>query len=81
LRAAKAVGEICGWVFDANGRLIDGLTNERVTSAPIPTIDGRLVIAVAHGDRKVEAIRAALARPLVNGLITDEATARRLLEG
>lgn len=80
LRAAKAVGEICGWVFDASGRLIDGLTNERVTSAPIPSIDGRLVIAVAHGERKVGAIRAALTRPLVNGLITDEATARQLLE-
>jgi DNA-binding transcriptional regulator LsrR (DeoR family) len=60
--------------------LVEGLTNERVTSAPIPAIDGRLVIAVAHGDRKAPAIRAALCRPLVNGLITDEATARKLLD-
>jgi DNA-binding transcriptional regulator LsrR (DeoR family) len=80
LQEAKAVGEICGWVFDANGVLIEGLTNERVTSAPIPSIDGRLMIAVAHGERKVAAIMAAITRPLVNGLITDEATARALLD-
>ncbi len=45
----------------------------------MPAPDNRLVIAVAHGVRKLAAIRAALTRPLVNGLITDEATARALL--
>ena len=79
LEKAQAIGEICGWVFNAQGALIDGLTNERVTSAPIPSIDDKLVIAVAHGERKVAAIRAAITRPLVNGLITDEATAEALL--
>jgi DNA-binding transcriptional regulator LsrR (DeoR family) len=79
LQKAQAIGEICGWVFNAEGQLINGLTNDRVTSAPLPVPDNRLVVAVAHGVRKLGAIRAALMRPLVNGLITDEATARALL--
>jgi DNA-binding transcriptional regulator LsrR (DeoR family) len=79
LQEANAIGEICGWVFNAEGELIDGLTNDRVMSIPLPSPEGRLVIAVAHGPRKQAAIRAAITRPLVNGLITDEATARALL--
>ena len=27
-----AVGEITGWAFDAEGRVLDGGTNDRVTS-------------------------------------------------
>ena len=81
LQQAGAIGEICGWTYDAGGQLIDGLTNDRVMSAPLPSTDDRLVIAVAHGERKIAAIRGAIARPLVNGLITDEMTAEALLAG
>ncbi len=80
LQQANAIGEICGWVFNASGELIKGLTNDRVMSIPLPSPEGRLVVAVAHGRHKNAAIRAAITRPLVNGLITDEATARGLLE-
>ena len=31
-----ATGEICGWIFDGNGKLLDNSINERVASAPIP---------------------------------------------
>jgi len=79
LRGAGAVGEIVGWAFDASGKLIEGLTNERVASAPIPSRETSLVIAAAMGARKLAAIRAALTSRLVNGLITDEATAAALL--
>lgn len=79
LRRAGAVGEIVGWAFDANGNLIDGLTNDRVASAPIPGRDTCLVIAAAMGTRKLPGIRAALKGRLVNGLITDETTAKELL--
>ena len=79
LRKAGAVGEIVGWAFDADGKLIDGLTNDRVASAPIPSRETGLVIAAAMGARKLPGIRAALKSRLVNGLITDEATARGLL--
>jgi DNA-binding transcriptional regulator LsrR (DeoR family) len=79
LQKAGAVGEIVGWAFDREGRLIDGLTNDRVASAPIPSRERSLVVATAMGERKLPGILAALTRRLVNGLITDERTATALL--
>jgi DNA-binding transcriptional regulator LsrR (DeoR family) len=79
LARSGAVGEICGWVYDAEGRLIDGPTNARVASAPIPSRENGRVIALAMGRRKAAAIRAALTSRLINGLITDEDTAALLL--
>ena len=35
LNKAGAVGEIVGWAFDAEGRLIEGLTNDRVASVKL----------------------------------------------
>lgn len=74
-----AVGEIVGWAFDAEGRLIEEGTNTRVASSPIPDRQRSLVIGVANGSRKFAAIRAALKGGLINGFITDEATAGLLL--
>ncbi len=79
LQKAGGAGEIVGWVFDLEGRLIDGITNDRVASAPIPSRERGLVIALAKGERKLPGIRAAAKRRLVNGVITDEATATALL--
>ena len=79
LKDAGAVMEIVGWAFDAEGRMIQGLTNARVASAPLPSPERSLVIAVAKGAAKLPGIRVAVARPLVNGLITDEWTAEHLL--
>ena len=76
LRAAGATGEICGWVYDANGRLLDSGRN---ASAPLPSRGRAVVIALAKGRRKLPALRAAVAGGLVNALITDEATAEALL--
>jgi DNA-binding transcriptional regulator LsrR (DeoR family) len=80
LQKAGAVGEICGWSFDRDGRLIEGPINDRVASAPIPSREHSLVVAIAMGRRKLPGIRATLNRRLVNGLITDETTAEGLLE-
>ena len=79
LQKAGAVGEICGWCFDAEGRLVEGLINDRVASAPIPSREKGLVIAIAVGDAKAAAIRASLVRRLASGLITNERTAELLL--
>ena len=79
LQKAGAVGEIVGWAFDAQGRMIEGLTNDRVASAPLPSRESSLVVALAKGRKKLPGIRAALDRRLINGLITDEATAEQLL--
>lgn len=80
LERAGAVGEIVGWVFDADGRLIKGLTNERVACAKLPDPAKTLVVAAAMGSRKLPAIAAVIRGGLVNGLITDEATAEALLK-
>lgn len=79
LAAAGAVGEITSWVYDRSGRVIDCAFNARVASAPLPRAAEKPVIAIASGAAKLPAIRAALAGKLVNGLITSEATAERLL--
>lgn len=81
LQKAGAIGEIVGWAFDREGRMIEGLTNDRVAAAPIPSRETSLVIALAMGEAKRTAIHAALTRRLVNGLVTDESTAKRLLAG
>ncbi|MDQ6435829.1 sugar-binding transcriptional regulator [Mesorhizobium sp. LHD-90] len=81
LQKAGAVGEIVGWVFDRDGKLIDGITNDRVASAPLPSRERSLVVALAMGELKLPGILAAVTRRLVNGLITDERTAAALLAG
>jgi DNA-binding transcriptional regulator LsrR (DeoR family) len=74
-----AAGEITGWAYDARGKLIKGGTNLRLTSIPPQTPAAATTIAAAIGAAKVPAIRAALAGRLINGLITDEITARAIL--
>jgi len=75
-----AVGEITGWAYDARGRLIKGGTNRRITSIPPQMPASSATIGAAVGRVKVPAIKAALAGRLINGLITDEATARAILD-
>jgi DNA-binding transcriptional regulator LsrR (DeoR family) len=75
-----AVGEITGWAYDAKGRLIKGGTNRRLTSIPPEVPAQTATIAAAVGRAKVPAIKAALAGRLISGLITDEATARAVLD-
>jgi DNA-binding transcriptional regulator LsrR (DeoR family) len=75
-----AVGEITGWAYDAKGRLIKGGTNGRLTSIPPQVPAAAATIAAAVGQAKVPAIKAALAGRLINGLITDETTARAVLD-
>ncbi|MCJ8055213.1 sugar-binding transcriptional regulator [Shinella curvata] len=72
-------GEICGWIFDRNGKLLEGSINERVAAVPLPPRETTTVIGLAKGKRKYLAILSALRGRMINGLITDEATARHLL--
>jgi DNA-binding transcriptional regulator LsrR (DeoR family) len=74
-----AAGEICGWIFDREGRLVESSINDRVASVPIPSRETSSVIGIAQGRKKVVALGAALDGRLINGVITDEATAEQLL--
>jgi DNA-binding transcriptional regulator LsrR (DeoR family) len=75
-----AVGELTGWAFDAEGGVIKGGTNLRLTSIPPQVPAKTLTIGAAVGSAKVSAIRAALKGRLINGLITDETTAGAILQ-
>jgi len=75
-----AVGELTGWAFDAQGRIIEGGTNQRVTSVPHRVSADSLTVGAAVGPAKVAAIRAALEGRMLTGLITDETTAKALLQ-
>lgn len=74
-----AAGEICGWMFDHDGKLLEGSINERVASVPLPSRETAAVIGMAKGERKQAALLAALKGRIINGLITDESTASFLL--
>ena len=79
LRDRGAVGEVCGWVFDADGRLLPPPSNQRVTSAPLPDPGRTSVVGIAMGERKRAAIRAALRGGMFTVFMTDEATAQWLV--
>jgi DNA-binding transcriptional regulator LsrR (DeoR family) len=79
LVADGAVGEIIGRAFDAGGRLLTGSLSRRVTGFPVEPGASRPVVGIAVGPQKVLAIRAALTGRLINGIITDEATAEAVL--
>ena len=79
LTEAGIVGEITSLVYDGLGHVLTTGTNALVLSAPLAPAGDRPVIGLAAGPAKVAAVRAALRGRLVNGLITDEATAELLL--
>ncbi|SFA73446.1 DNA-binding transcriptional regulator LsrR, DeoR family [Poseidonocella pacifica] len=78
LEEAGAAGEICGHVFDAEGRFLDHPVNHNMVGLRVPH-DGGPVLGIGAGVRKAAAIRAALAGGLLTGLVTDEDTAKLLL--
>ncbi|HEV2557689.1 MAG TPA: sugar-binding transcriptional regulator [Microvirga sp.] len=80
LRQAGAVGDICGFWIDAEGRLVDHPLNQRVIGikpeelAGIPT-----VILASGGADKSAVLRAALVLGVVDVLVTDAKSAEALL--
>lgn len=76
---AGAVGELCGSVFDANGEFMDHSFNHRVVGTRLP-IEGMPVYCMGAGDTKLPALRGALKGQLLTGLITDEHTAKTLVQ-
>ncbi|MEO5615781.1 MAG: sugar-binding transcriptional regulator [Cypionkella sp.] len=79
MQAAGAVGEVAGWVFDSRGVYLDVGTNTRTGGVRVaPGLD-RPSIGIAAGASKVSAISGALKSRIINGLVTDEPTARALL--
>jgi DNA-binding transcriptional regulator LsrR (DeoR family) len=81
LAKLRAVGDVCLNFFDSEGSPVDGELRDRVIGIGVD--DLRAVprrIGVAGGKPKVDAIRAAVAGSWINVLVTDQFTARRLLD-
>jgi DNA-binding transcriptional regulator LsrR (DeoR family) len=75
-----AVGEMLGHFFDINGtRLETGLT-ARTIAASVENADMSRIIGLAGGLSKADAIRSVLRSGRLYGLITDERTAKALLQ-
>ena len=73
------MGEITGWLFDENGRIVEGHANDRVNSVPLILHHEKLVYGLASRTRRVPAIRGAMRGGLINCLITNKATAELIL--
>ncbi|MDV7271426.1 sugar-binding transcriptional regulator [Thioclava sp. A2] len=80
IAALGAVGEMLGYFYDAEGRVLDTALSARTIAVTHDHAPEEEVIAIAGGPRKAAAIRAVLRSGRISGLITDEATARNLLE-
>lgn len=78
--AAGAAGEMLGNCFDATGHLLDVGHHARLTSFRLQSPPARRTLIVQCGAERVPAIRAAFAGRFANGLITDEETARQLID-
>ncbi len=74
-----AVGEIAGWAYDRQGILIQCVTNSRVAGVGLEQPAQRLIIGIAGGVKKVEAILAALHGKSIAGPIADEVVAQAIL--
>jgi DNA-binding transcriptional regulator LsrR (DeoR family) len=75
-----AIGEVLGWTFNAEGRMVLTEIHERLTAVRHQPQPPRTVLAVGGGASKIAAIHAALKGHVVNALITDETTAREVME-
>jgi DNA-binding transcriptional regulator LsrR (DeoR family) len=81
LESAGAVGDLLGHFLDQQGREVDHPINRRVIALDLKDLASiKKVILVAGGLYKLDIIRAVLQRKLVQVLITDEVTAKALLE-
>lgn len=81
LRNEGAVGDVLLHFFDDNGQPVETSLNNRVVSMSLPQLQRvDRAVGVAGGRRKQEAILGALRGDLINVLITDCFTARRLME-
>lgn len=79
---SEIVGDICYNFINRFGKPVDTSWNERVIAIELEKLkEIPLVIGVASGLEKVQAIQAALEGGLIHVLITDEATGNALVEG
>ncbi len=78
--ASGACAEILGQFFTMNGTHVPNAVSDRAMAPRIEDLQSHKIVALAGGTAKTRAIRAILKSGLLFGLITDEATARHLMQ-
>lgn len=80
LREAGAVGDLLGTFLDGDGNPVDHPINEQIVAAPLANLrEKSATILAAGGENKVPIIRSLLKGRYIDHLVTDEATATRLI--
>ena len=74
-----ACAELLGHFFSEEGEHLPNSVSGRALAPRFAELKRHRIVALAGGTSKTRAIRAILAHGLLFGLITDEATARRLV--
>lgn len=78
---SHAVGDICSRFFDKDGKISSQELNDRTVGIALDDLRNKeYSILLSGGEGKIASIRAALKGGYANVLITDQFTAKRLLE-
>ncbi|RWK44114.1 sugar-binding transcriptional regulator [Mesorhizobium sp.] len=80
IRRNGGVGELLGHFFDGAGKAVETTLSNRALALAREDISNRRIVAVAGGKVKVRAIKSVLEGRYLKGLVTDERTARSLVE-
>ncbi|WP_378942467.1 sugar-binding transcriptional regulator [Paracoccus sp. R86501] len=80
IHAGGAIGEMMGHFFDESGRVLETTLSSRTLSVDLTGTGNDGIVVIAGGQEKIRAIRAVLNSGRLTGLITDEATARQLVQ-
>ncbi|MFZ7119468.1 MAG: sugar-binding transcriptional regulator [Eubacteriaceae bacterium] len=81
LKIDGAVGEVCGMFVDKDGGLCNTSINNRVLGINFDDLKNiSCVVAVATGREKSESIKAVLKSGIIDVIVTDETTAKRILQ-
>lgn len=80
IHAGGAIGEMMGHFFDASGRVLETTLSARTLSVDLTGTGNDGIVVIAGGHEKIRAIKAVLNSGRLTGLITDEATARQLVQ-
>jgi DNA-binding transcriptional regulator LsrR (DeoR family) len=80
VKRAGARGEMLGQFFTSAGKHLSCALSDRALAPALNDLRNRTIIAIAGGASKGEALSAVLSSGLLSGLITDEASARRLID-
>jgi DNA-binding transcriptional regulator LsrR (DeoR family) len=81
IKQQNAVGDILGQFYNLNGEVLNSPHHSRLIGTKLSSLkEMKNVIAVAGGDKKIEAIYGALKGKYIHTMITDEITAKHLLK-